>query len=291
MVSKVARHTQPDVLPIPVPVERFSHVHLDVVGPFNLDQGNCYLLTMIDRTTRWPEATTMPDTTTDTILQAFLNRWVARFGIPVTVTTDRGAQFTSEAWKTSMARLGVTVTTTTLYHPQANGLVERFHCTIKNALRCAVRASNSWTRSLPWVMLGLRNAPKLDTGTSTAEVVFGTTLRVPGICFQSEQSSSKSAADQLQLAGANTRKYSLESLDLGWFKASPFVAKSLRTAEYVYVRDDRLGKPSLAPRYIGPYKVREKNWSNNTFLLEIGARQDVVALARLKVATITPEAS
>ena len=81
-----------------VPADRFTHVHVDIVGPFSPDNGHRYLLTMIDRTTRWPEAVPIADTTADTVVRAFLAGWVAHFGIPVTVTTDRGAQFTLEAW-------------------------------------------------------------------------------------------------------------------------------------------------------------------------------------------------
>ena len=246
---------------------------------------------MVDRTTRWPEAVPIADTTADTVLQVFLGSWVSRFGIPETVTTDRGAQFTSGVWKTTLGRLGITVTTTTAYHPQANGLVERFHRTLKNALQCAVCSSESWTRSLLWVLLGLRNAPELDTATSTAEAVFGTPLRVPGLCFQDRQSPRRSAAEDLELARANTRSFSPEMLDLSHFKASPFVAKPLRTAGFVFIRDDRLGKPSIAPRYYGPYKVAKKNWENNTFRVDFGCQEDDVSLTRLKAATVQPEAT
>ena len=76
--SKVARHTTPPVLPIPVPKERFSHVHVDIVGPFSPDQGNKYILTMVDRTARWPEAAPITDTSAETVLQTFLSTWVAR---------------------------------------------------------------------------------------------------------------------------------------------------------------------------------------------------------------------
>ena len=277
-VSKVAVHTKPSVLPIPVPSTRFEHVHVDLVGPFTPDRGFPYLLTIVDRTTRWPEAVPIAETTADTVVQAFIDHWISRYGVPLTVTSDRGSQFTSEAWRLALSKLGINVSVTTAYHAQANGLVERFHRTLKNSLRCAVRTSQSWSRSLPWVLLGIRNAPKIDTATSSAEVIFGTPLRIPGLCFQSEQ-DPRSAEEQLSAARANVSSFSPKVLDLGRFKSSPFIAKSLRTAQFVYVRDDRLGKLSLAPKYTGPFKVLKKDWDNNTFLLDLGKKEDVVSLS------------
>ena len=289
LASKISRHAKPPVLPIPVPEARFSQVHVDIVGPFAPDRGFKYLLTMIDRTTRWPEAVPLANTTAETVLQAFLDHWVSRFGVPSTVTTDRGAQFTSGTWRQSLSRLGIVASTTTAYHPQANGLVERLHRTLKNALRCAGRSNGSWSRALPWVMLGLRSAPRSDTAASAAEVVFGTPLRIPGLCFQDGQSSQRSAAAQLDLARANVAAFTPRSLDLRKFKDSPFVAKPLRTAKFVYVRDDRLGKPTLDPRYTGPYPVLDKQWHNNTFVINLGRKTDKVSISRLKAASVPSE--
>ena len=140
-------------------------------------------------------------------------------------------------------------------------------------------------------MLVLRNALKLDTGASTAEAVFGAPLRVPGLCFQDGQSRGRSASEDLELARTNAKTFSPESLDLRRFKMSPFVAKTLRTATFVYVRDNRLGKPSLALRYVSPYRVVKKNWDNNTFHVDLGHPEDVISLERLKAATIPEEAT
>lgn len=68
---------------------------------------------------------------------------------------------------------------TTAYHPQANGLCERFHRSLKAALRASLKDCG-WVDRLPWVMLGLRSAPKEDLQASSAELVYGQPLRVPG---------------------------------------------------------------------------------------------------------------
>ena len=289
--SKISVHMRPPVLPIPVPKTRFEHVHVDLVGPLTPDRGFKYLLTIIDRTTIWPELVPIADTASETVLQAFLDHWISRYGVPGTLTSDRGAQFTSEVWRKSLARLGICVSATTAYHPQANGVIERFHRTLKNALRCAVRASKSWSRSLPWVLLGLRNSPKMETSTSVAEVVFGTPLRVPGICFQVEQAKGSTAAEQLELARKNVADFTPETLDLRRFRMFPFVAKTLCMATHVFVRDDRLGKSGLAPKYVGPYKVLHKDWDNSTFRLALGNKEDTLALARLKAAAVSDKAT
>ena len=61
----------------------------------------------------------------DSVLEAFINTWVARFGVPARIITDRGTQFTSGTWGDWCKKQGVQHITTTAYHPQANGMVER----------------------------------------------------------------------------------------------------------------------------------------------------------------------
>ena len=57
-----------------------------------------HLLTMIDRSTRWPEAVLLRETTAEAVLDAFVAIWVARHGVPANLTSDRGVQFTSATW-------------------------------------------------------------------------------------------------------------------------------------------------------------------------------------------------
>ncbi len=80
---------------LPVPARKFSHVHVDLVGPLPASSdGHVYLLTIIDRSTRWFEAVPLRNMEASTCEDAFIANWVARFGVPATVTMDRVAQFT-----------------------------------------------------------------------------------------------------------------------------------------------------------------------------------------------------
>ena len=124
---KVTRHTFSPIGTFPSTDTRFDHIHIDLVGPLPPSNGCKYLLTCIDRYTRWPEAIPISDATAETIAQAFASRWIAVFGVPSTITTDRGAQFESALFRSLAGLLGIKRIHTTSYHPCANGMVEHFH--------------------------------------------------------------------------------------------------------------------------------------------------------------------
>jgi transposase InsO family protein len=172
---------------------------------------------------------------------------VARYGVPAVVTSDRGVQFTSSFWATMTARLGIKHKMTTAFHPQTNGAVERFHRQLKDALRARL-AGDDWYSHLPWVMLGLRAAPRENSGVSAAELVFGAPLALPGPIFNAAEPPPEFFIRQLQ-AGvpcvAPLPQQPSSAVDQ---------ASSLQAAAYVYVRALPAAK-GLSPVYRGPYQV------------------------------------
>ena len=178
--AKVLKHVVPPIGEFIVPNRRFDHINLDLVT-MPLSNGFKNLLTIVDRFTRWPAAIPIRDTSTETIIDAFSHQWVANFGVPESVTTDRGAQFSTEMWKQLMQTWGIKTHLTTPYHPEANGLVERFHRRLKESLLAASHDKpNEWYWQLPAVLLSIRTTLKPDIGASPAEMVYGEPISIPG---------------------------------------------------------------------------------------------------------------
>ena len=166
------------------PDRRFGSLHVDIVGPLPESKGQKYLLTVIDRYTRWVEAIPMADISAETCVKSLLHGWIARFGVPGDVVADRGAQFTSSLWRRLHEQFGIQCNNTTAYHPQANGMIERVHRQLKAALM-ARQDQTDWMTHLPLVLLGIRTSWRAEMGCSPAELTYGTTLHLPGECVAS----------------------------------------------------------------------------------------------------------
>ena len=106
--AKVSRHNKPVFGKFEEPTVRFDHVHVDLFGPLPYSDCFKYLLTCVDRFTRWPEAMSIKDIGAETVADAFFGGWLVRFGTSATITTDRGAQLESRLWDTLCNQFGIT---------------------------------------------------------------------------------------------------------------------------------------------------------------------------------------
>lgn len=277
--SKVTRHTKTPVGKFSDQSQRFDHIHIDIVGPLPPSEGNYYCLTMIDRCTRWPEAAPIPDMTAPTVAKVFFTQWISRFGCPVYITTDQGRQFESELFTALSRLLGMKRSRSSPYHPQANGLVEEFHRPLKAALKAY--NSDQWSAALPAILLGFRSAIKEDLGATTAELVYGRTLRLPGEFFNPTpaDSSPKQLVEDLKHHFSTMRPVPTSCHG----NSKVFVHPQLNVCSHVFVRNDTVRKP-LQPPYDGPYKVLARR--DKTFDIEIRGTAQTISLDRLKPAFI-----
>ena len=276
--SKVQTHVKSPVHHIPVPGRRFSHIHVDLVGPLPQSCGFSYLFTIIDRSTRWPEAIPLQSTTAEDCARVLLCSWIPLFGVPSIITSDRGAQFTSSIWSTLCKFLGIVHSPTTSFHPQSNGIVERFHRQLKVSLRARL-AGSDWFHHLPLVLLGLRSVPREDSSISSSEAVFGSPLVLPGEFLDSPELPSPEYLRQIQQIIKNNPVFPPHHISTPTNPVQEQVPPSLLRCSHVFVREDA-SKPPLAPLYRGPYLVVSR--SPKYFTLQVGSKTDAVSVDRLK---------
>lgn len=165
---------------IPVAHEPFEKIVVDCVGPLpRTRKGNEYLLTVMDSATRYPEAFPLRNITTKTILKPLLNMFTSK-GIPKQIQTDQGTNFTSQAFQRVLKELGVEHLTSSAYHPQSQGCLERYHQTLKQMLRkYCLEEDGSWDEGIDWLLFAYRESVQESLGVSPFELVYGRPLRGP----------------------------------------------------------------------------------------------------------------
>ena len=279
--AKITRHVSLPPATFLIPSRRFQHLHVDLVGPLPPSQGKTFVFTMIDRTSRWAEAVPLSSTSAADCAASLCTAWVCRFGVPDSLTSDRGPQFTSAVWAALCGLLGTDHNLTTAYHPQSNGMVERWHRRLKDTLR-ARGASDDWVAHLPWVLLALRAAPHEDSNRSPAEAVYGAPLILPG---QFPSASEDKLDDFLQSFQKVVTKGTHLATRPSNVKPAELPA-ALLSAEMVFVRRDEAKQP-LSPLYAGPYRVIDRR--RHFFKVKIGTKTDSVSIHRLKPAFLPPD--
>ena len=261
--AKVTRHTAAPIETFATPDARFDHMHFDLVGPFPISAGFRYLLMCIDRFTRWPEAIPLPDITAETVALAFVLRCISVFGVPSTITTDLGAQFEASLFTSLSNLLGSKHIHTTAYHPCANGLVERFHRTLKAAMRSQPDPSN-WNEFLPLIMLTLRTTVKEDLTCSPSTPV--------------SDLDPSSYADRLTLTMHNLHPTAPHAQH-----PAHHVPSNLQHCSHVFLHTDALRTPLQSP-YGGPFKVLKRTPKH--FTIELHTKPSTISIDRLKPAYI-----
>jgi hypothetical protein len=175
------RSVEPELVPLPTVENPFDRVAVDYVGPLkSTARGNKYILVFVDYATRWPEAFATGDMTATTVANLFVTEILCRHGAPVELLSDRGQNFLSKIVAEICQFTRTRKVNTSAYHPQTNGLCERFNGTIIEALAAyADENQSNWDLMLPIALFGCRVARQTTTERTPASLLYARELRLP----------------------------------------------------------------------------------------------------------------
>lgn len=166
--------------PIPVSV-LFERLHIDIIGPMHTPtiHNNNYILTAIDAYSRFAFAKPYLDSRTTFCIE-FLEAIISIHGIPKTIVSDQGPQFTSVEWADVMRKYGIKHNFTNPYHPQSNGMDERLNGTLVKILKsCVAEKPNDWDKQLKWALFTYNTTFHESLRMTPYEVMFGVKPRTP----------------------------------------------------------------------------------------------------------------
>ena len=164
-------------MPMPLVEKTFQRIAMDIVGP--LPRSRAGILTICDYATRYPEAVPLPSTEAERIVKELVTLF-SRVGIPDEILTDQGTNFMSALLQEIYRLLHIQWIRTSPYHPQTDGLVERFNGTLKAMLRkLTSKNQKDWDELLPYLLFAYREVPQESTGFAPFELLYGRRVRGP----------------------------------------------------------------------------------------------------------------
>ena len=157
-------------LPQAPEVEAFQFLSVDLVGPLprQLD-GSMYIVTMVDHCTRFLRAAPVSNIRASTVVDVLIKSWISIFGPPQVLHSDKGTQFESSLFSAMCDKFGIHKSSTSVYHPEGNAIIERIHRTLKDRLRTSKQ--QCWTAELPIAVYNINRTS--NEGASPFEIVFG----------------------------------------------------------------------------------------------------------------------
>lgn len=249
----------------------FEKCYLDIVGPLTkTDDNNKYLLTFQDDLTKYALACPIPDQESETVAKSFVENIICKYGIMQSIVTDQGTNFMSTLFKDICKLLKIKKITTTAYHPEANGQLERSHRTLAEYLRHFINENQqNWDIFIPYAMFTYNTTPHTATNYTPHELLFGfkaelplTISKPPAIKYTYDdfvaetkfklQYSHEKAKESIQKTKQNNK-------NLYDKKSKPEV---FNVGDKVLLNNKTLRKgrsKKLEALWVGPYEIIERN--------------------------------
>ena len=171
-----------DLSIIPIKVTGpFDQIGIDFVGPLKISsKGNRYIIVATDYLTKWPEARPLAKATAKEVANFLYEEIICRHGTPSNILSDHGAAFLGKVVELLKEEIGFKHKLSAPYHPQTNGLTERFNGTLWKALaKCVNSANEDWDDLIPSVLFAYRTLKHTTTKQSPFYLLHGQEAQLP----------------------------------------------------------------------------------------------------------------
>ena len=260
---------QPRVPMVETPIisTPYQRLACDLVGPLTRTKsGHRYVLTVICVGSRFPYAVPLKRVDAESVAEG-LTEVISHTGIPRELLTDQGSVFTGTLAKQVCELLSIKKLQTTAYHPQSNGILERWHGSLKGMLRKLSGVGREWDRLLKFCLMCYRGTPHTATGFSPFELVHGYSMRGPleaikESWLQGELSFASTVLWVNDLRETLTRLYEQAGKNEGEYKRTSKKYYDKKAKNRTFQKGDMvlLHTPSLTGKlnsiWDGPYEVK-----------------------------------
>lgn len=173
------KHREPMII-TDTPTDSFQKISIDIYGPLPITRaGHKNILTIQDNLTKYSVSIPLDETTSKDVATALATKYIYIYGAPKIIISDQGRNFISEIFKEFTKIFRIKDYSTTAYHPQSNGSLERSHHVLTEYLKQYVDQNRDWDCWVPSAMFSYNTSVHEGTKFSPFRLVFEKTARIP----------------------------------------------------------------------------------------------------------------
>lgn len=267
--------------PLAVPTEPWTHITMDFLSGMKKCKGFDNLLVVVDRLTKFVIIEPCTKLTSKATAELFLRSVVRRFGMPISITTDRGPEFNSELFHHFLALMGTKLKLSTAHHPQTDGQTERANRTIVGILRTLLSSDyDDWVSKLPMVEFAINNTTHASTRHTAFYLNHGRDPLVPADVIAGKSETNKTAmeiAEEVRMTLRRVERHLAGAQECAAEQADKKVKLiTFAKGDYVLVHSTKV-RPAVeremfqtkfGARFVGPYQV-EQDLGNNAYRIRL----------------------
>ena len=244
----------------PIKVERpFKRIGIDFVGPLpRTRKGNRYIIVAMDYLTKWPEAKAVKEASAEKTTEFIYQEIICRHGCPKVILTDQGTHFKNKLVEKLCGKFEIKHKLSSPYHPQTNGLVERFNRTLCESLAKVSEKESQWDEHIHEVLFGYRTNKQSTTKMTPFYLTYGREARLP----VDEEDGNEEDTQLNEEENLLQRKFNLLEMEEKREKALENIEKSQGKQKERY--DGKISKETkfqIGDKVLLKESSKEKQWT------------------------------